>query len=148
MRHIELKISALLLTLSPALYAQAPAAPAAPTPPAVPAAAPAAAAPPAPAETAPAAVPAAAAAPATEPAPAPALAEPAAEAATDAATPARKPEHAAAARAFKPFHERSLLGRAVLLFENPPREQLEALGELGTPTVSDLFVAMIEGGAA
>jgi ABC-2 type transport system ATP-binding protein len=58
-----------------------------------------------------------------------------------------KPEQAAAARAFKPFHERSLLGRAVLLFENPPREQLQALGELGTPTVADLFVAMIEGGA-
>jgi ABC-2 type transport system ATP-binding protein len=58
-----------------------------------------------------------------------------------------KPEQAAAARAFKPFHERSLLGRAVLFFENVPREQLEALGEVGTPSVSDLFVALIEGGA-
>jgi ABC-2 type transport system ATP-binding protein len=59
-----------------------------------------------------------------------------------------KPEQAAAARAFKPFHERSLLGRAVLYFDNPPREQLEGLGELGTPTVADLFVAMIEGSMA
>jgi ABC-2 type transport system ATP-binding protein len=59
-----------------------------------------------------------------------------------------KPEQAAAARAFKPFHERNLLGRTVLFFDNAPREQLEALGEVGTPTVSDLFVAMIEGGAA
>ena len=59
-----------------------------------------------------------------------------------------KPEQAAAARAFKPFHERSLLGRTVLFFDNPPRQHLEGLGEIGTPTVSDLFVAMIEGGAA
>lgn len=59
-----------------------------------------------------------------------------------------KPEHAAAAREFKPFHERSLLGRAVLFFDNPPREKLEALGEVGTPTVADLFVALIEGGRA
>jgi ABC-2 type transport system ATP-binding protein len=58
-----------------------------------------------------------------------------------------KPEQAAAARAFRPFHERSLLGRTVLLFENPPREQLEPLGELGIPTVADLFVALIEGSA-
>ena len=58
-----------------------------------------------------------------------------------------RPEQAEAARAFKPFHERSLLGRAVLFFDKPPLEQLEALGEIGTPTVSDLFVAMIEGGA-
>jgi ABC-2 type transport system ATP-binding protein len=58
-----------------------------------------------------------------------------------------KPEQAAAARAFRPFHERSLLGRTVLLFENPPREQLEPLGDLGIPTVADLFVALIEGGA-
>jgi hypothetical protein len=36
----------------------------------------------------------------------------------------------------------------VLFFDNPPREHLEGLGEIGTPTVSDLFVAMIEGGAA
>jgi ABC-2 type transport system ATP-binding protein len=59
-----------------------------------------------------------------------------------------RPEQAAAARAFKPFHERSLLGRTVLFFDNPPRQHLEGLGEIGTPTVSDLFVAMIEGGAA
>jgi ABC-2 type transport system ATP-binding protein len=59
-----------------------------------------------------------------------------------------KPEQAAAARAFKPFHERSLLGRAVLIFENPPREHLAPLGELGTPTIADLFVALIEGRAA
>lgn len=57
-----------------------------------------------------------------------------------------RPEHAAAARAFKPFHERNLLGRAVLFFDNPPREHLAPLGELGTPSVADLFVAMIEGG--
>lgn len=59
-----------------------------------------------------------------------------------------RPEHAAAARAFKPFHERSLLGREVLFYDNAPRAELEALGEVGTPSVADLFVAMIEGGRA
>ncbi|MFO1503720.1 MAG: ABC transporter ATP-binding protein [Steroidobacteraceae bacterium] len=59
-----------------------------------------------------------------------------------------KPENAAAARGFRPFHERSLLGRTALFFKDAPREQLQALGEVGTPSVADLFVAMIEGGAA
>jgi ABC-2 type transport system ATP-binding protein len=59
-----------------------------------------------------------------------------------------KPEQVVAARALQPFHERSLLGRAVMFFKDAPRAQLEALGEIGTPSVADLFVAMIEGGVA
>ncbi len=59
-----------------------------------------------------------------------------------------RPEQAAAARELKPFHERSLLGRAVLFYRDVPREKLEPLGDVGSPTVADLFVAMIEGGAA
>ena len=59
-----------------------------------------------------------------------------------------RPENAAAARALKPFHERNLLGRVALFYKDAPREQLAALGEVGTPAVADLFVAMVEGGAA
>lgn len=59
-----------------------------------------------------------------------------------------RPEQAEAARALKPFHERSLLGRAVLFFRDTPRERLEPFGEVGVPSVADLFVAMIEGGVA
>ena len=52
-----------------------------------------------------------------------------------------KPDQLAAARALKPFHERSVLGRTVLFFDGVPRESLEPLGEVGTPGVADLFVA-------
>src|SRR6266487_2356364 len=39
------------------------------------------------------------------------------------------PEHLAAARAFKPMHERPVFGRSVLLFDRADRDQLAALGE-------------------
>ena len=52
-----------------------------------------------------------------------------------------------AARAEKPFYERRILGKAVLYYENPQRDKLAALGELHTPSVSDLFVAKLSGGA-
>jgi ABC-2 type transport system ATP-binding protein len=50
-------------------------------------------------------------------------------------------EQVEAARALRPFAERSLFGRTALFFEGVPREQLEALGEVGTPSIADLFVA-------
>jgi len=59
-----------------------------------------------------------------------------------------KPDQLAAARAFKPFSERAVLGRNVLFYENGPREQLAALGDLGTPTIADLFVARMQQEAA
>jgi len=52
-----------------------------------------------------------------------------------------------AARAEKPFYERRMLGKTVLYFEQPNLEKLAALGELHTPSVSDLFVAKLSGGA-
>jgi ABC-2 type transport system ATP-binding protein len=52
-----------------------------------------------------------------------------------------KGELLGAARALRPFAERSLFGRTALFFEGVPREQLETLGEVGTPTIADLFVA-------
>jgi ABC-2 type transport system ATP-binding protein len=53
------------------------------------------------------------------------------------------PEHLAAARAFKPMHERQVLGRSVLLFDRVDRQQLVELGEVRTPSVADLFVAVL-----
>ncbi|MGH8176258.1 MAG: ABC transporter ATP-binding protein [Steroidobacter sp.] len=55
------------------------------------------------------------------------------------------PEQAAAARALKPMHERQVFGRSVFLFDRPDRVQLAALGEARTPSIADLFVAMIGG---
>jgi ABC-2 type transport system ATP-binding protein len=53
------------------------------------------------------------------------------------------PENAAAARALKPIHERQVFGRSVLLFDGVAREQMSALGEVRTPSVEDLFVALL-----
>lgn len=53
------------------------------------------------------------------------------------------PEKAAAARSLKPMQERQGLGRSILLFEGADRQQLAALGEVRTPSISDLFVAVI-----
>ena len=57
------------------------------------------------------------------------------------------PAQLAAARALGPMHERELMGRHVLLFENRERAALESLGEVGTPSVADLFVARVQGAA-
>jgi ABC-2 type transport system ATP-binding protein len=53
------------------------------------------------------------------------------------------PERLAAARALKPIHERQALGRSILLFEAADRKQLAALGEVRTPSIADLFVAVV-----
>ena len=53
------------------------------------------------------------------------------------------PEHVAAARALGPIHERQLLGRSILLFDRADRRQLAALGEVRTPGIADLFVAVM-----
>jgi ABC-2 type transport system ATP-binding protein len=50
-----------------------------------------------------------------------------------------------AARVEKPFYERHILGKVVLYFENADRDKVAALGELHTPSVSDLFVARLSG---
>jgi len=53
------------------------------------------------------------------------------------------PERVAAARALGPIHERTLFGRSVLLFDRADRQQLAALGDVRTPGIADLFVAVI-----
>jgi ABC-2 type transport system ATP-binding protein len=58
------------------------------------------------------------------------------------------PDKAAAARDLQPLYERELFGRFIFLYKNSNREQLKTLGELHTPSVADLFVATMNGGAA
>jgi ABC-2 type transport system ATP-binding protein len=49
----------------------------------------------------------------------------------------------AAARALKPIHERQVLGRSIMLFDRVDRQQLSALGDVRTPSIADLFVAVL-----
>jgi ABC-2 type transport system ATP-binding protein len=69
------------------------------------------------------------------------------------------PEHLPAARALKPIHEHQVLGRSILLFDLESdlktdlksdqklglvdRQQLAALGDVRTPSIADLFVAVL-----
>ena len=53
------------------------------------------------------------------------------------------PEQAAAARALKPIHERQVFGRGILLFDSVDRQQLASLGEVHTPSIADVFVAVM-----
>src|SRR5437764_1280582 len=53
------------------------------------------------------------------------------------------PDHLAGARSLNPIHERPVFGRTVLLFDQVDRNQLAALGEVRTPSIADLFVAVM-----
>jgi len=53
------------------------------------------------------------------------------------------PERVAAARALKPIYERQVFGRSILLFDHADRDQLAALGDVRTPSIADLFVAVV-----
>src|SRR5579859_338127 len=54
-----------------------------------------------------------------------------------------RPEQVAAARAFKPIHEHQGIGCSVLLFDGGDRQQLAALGDVRTPSIADLFTAVM-----
>jgi ABC-2 type transport system ATP-binding protein len=58
-----------------------------------------------------------------------------------------KPDQAVGARTLKPMHERQVFGRTILLFDlklNPAdRQRFTALGEVHTPSIADLFVAVM-----
>jgi ABC-2 type transport system ATP-binding protein len=54
-----------------------------------------------------------------------------------------RPEQVAAARALRPISERQVLGRNILLFDHADRQQLAALGDVRTPGIADLFVAVV-----
>jgi len=52
-------------------------------------------------------------------------------------------ESAVKAKGLSPMFEREVFGKSVMLFEGVSREHLDGLGELSTPSVTDLFVAKI-----
>jgi ABC-2 type transport system ATP-binding protein len=54
-----------------------------------------------------------------------------------------RPENLAAARAYKPMHERQVFGRSILLFDRADRDELSAIGDIRTPGIADLFVAVM-----
>jgi len=54
-----------------------------------------------------------------------------------------KPERVDEARALGPLHERQVFGRSIFLFEGKDRGQLEAVGEVRTPGIADVFVAVM-----
>jgi ABC-2 type transport system ATP-binding protein len=62
------------------------------------------------------------------------------------------PEQVAAARTLRPIHERQVFGRGILLFDlqssGVDRSQLATLGEVRTPSIADLFVAVMGQGGA
>jgi ABC-2 type transport system ATP-binding protein len=58
-----------------------------------------------------------------------------------------RPEHLAAAQALGPIHQRQGLGRTTLVFDGVDRERLSGLGEVRTPGIADLFVAVVGGRA-
>jgi len=48
------------------------------------------------------------------------------------------------AKSLKPLHQRTELGRSVLLFENVEKEKLETFGEVRPPVIANLFMAIME----
>ncbi|MBD8524543.1 ABC transporter ATP-binding protein [Pseudomarimonas arenosa] len=57
-------------------------------------------------------------------------------------------QHADAARNLKPLDERQVFGKSIFLFQGVDRKTLKELGEVRTPSVSDLFVATMKGAYA
>ena len=55
-----------------------------------------------------------------------------------------RPDRVDAARALQPMHERRVIGRSVMLFDRSDERQLASLGEVRTPSLSDLFVAVMD----
>ena len=53
------------------------------------------------------------------------------------------PDHMAEARALKPIHERQAIGRTLLLFDRADRQKLAELGDVRTPGIADVFVAVM-----
>jgi ABC-2 type transport system ATP-binding protein len=53
------------------------------------------------------------------------------------------PENAAAARALWPISERQVFGRSVFLFDRGDQQRIAGLGEVRTPGIADVFVAVM-----
>ncbi|HEX5720200.1 MAG TPA: ABC transporter ATP-binding protein [Thermoanaerobaculia bacterium] len=56
------------------------------------------------------------------------------------------PDNVAAARALGPIHERQVFGRSILLFDGADRHRLAELGDVRTPGIADVFVAVMGAG--
>ncbi len=54
-----------------------------------------------------------------------------------------KPDAVEAARKLRPVHERQVFGRSLMIFDGVERERLALLGEVRTPNLADLFVAVM-----
>ena len=54
-----------------------------------------------------------------------------------------RPEHLSEARALKPIYERQTLARPVLMFDSVGRDALAGLGEVRSPSIADVFVAVM-----
>jgi ABC-2 type transport system ATP-binding protein len=54
-----------------------------------------------------------------------------------------RPGDIGAARALGPIHERQLFGRGILLYDRADRDRLAALGDVRTPSIADVFVAVM-----
>jgi len=55
------------------------------------------------------------------------------------------PDRVEAARALGPIDERQVFGKSIFLFDGVARDRLATLGELRTPGIADLFVAIMKG---
>jgi len=53
------------------------------------------------------------------------------------------PDHVVGARSLKPMNERQVFGRSVMLFDGVDRGQISAMGDVRTPSIADLFVAVM-----
>jgi ABC-2 type transport system ATP-binding protein len=53
------------------------------------------------------------------------------------------PDKLDAARALKPIDQRQVIGGSILMFDRVDRQRVAALGDVRTPSIADLFVAVI-----
>jgi len=53
------------------------------------------------------------------------------------------PDQVTTARKLRPIHERQVFGRTILMFDRVERGRLLQLGEVRTPSIADLFVAVV-----
>ncbi len=58
------------------------------------------------------------------------------------------PDQVSRAREMKPFYEREVFGRLAAFYEGRTPDELGPLGEVRTPSITDLFVAKMQGAAA
>jgi ABC-2 type transport system ATP-binding protein len=54
-----------------------------------------------------------------------------------------RPDQAGAARSLKPIDERRVLGGSILMFDGVDRQQVASFGDVRTPGIADLFVAVM-----